>query len=211
MTNAELAILSLVAEKPRHGYEIERVIQARGMREWTEVGFSSIYYLLRKLERKGLVIADIVDDRPGPRRRTYRITPAGEKALETGVLEALSTPQQCYPPLQLGLANLPAIACDKAQAALRRYGQALEARSEYLQARREEQRPLPYFVEAMFDHSLTMIEAELGWVAGFLLQLEGRGDSRKEANLGDFLAPEHLGRAKTDFPGAQEGKPDGQT
>ena len=50
MTNPELAILSLIAEKPRHGYDIEQVIEARGMREWTEIGFSSIYYLLNKLE-----------------------------------------------------------------------------------------------------------------------------------------------------------------
>ena len=50
MTNAELAILSLVVEQPRHGYEIERVIGERGMREWTEVGFSTIYSLLKKLE-----------------------------------------------------------------------------------------------------------------------------------------------------------------
>ncbi|MGD8625667.1 MAG: helix-turn-helix transcriptional regulator, partial [Anaerolineae bacterium] len=48
MTNAELAILTLVAEAPHHGYEIEQIIQERGMREWTEVGFSSIYYLLKK-------------------------------------------------------------------------------------------------------------------------------------------------------------------
>ena len=46
LTNAELAILSLIVEQPRHGYEIEQVIEQRGMREWTDVGFSSIYYLL---------------------------------------------------------------------------------------------------------------------------------------------------------------------
>ena len=56
MTNAELAILSLVAEEPRHGYDIEQVIEARGMRDWTEIGFSSIYYLLKKLEKSGLTL-----------------------------------------------------------------------------------------------------------------------------------------------------------
>ena len=55
MTNAELAILSLVAETQRHGYEIEQIIEIRGMREWTEIGFSSIYYLLNKLERAGQI------------------------------------------------------------------------------------------------------------------------------------------------------------
>ncbi len=51
MTPAELAILSLLAEQPRHGYGIEQVIDERGMREWTAIGFSSIYYLLNKLEQ----------------------------------------------------------------------------------------------------------------------------------------------------------------
>ena len=55
MTNAELAILSLIAEQPRHGYDIEQIIEARGMRDWTEIGFSSIYYLLNKLEKAGLI------------------------------------------------------------------------------------------------------------------------------------------------------------
>jgi DNA-binding PadR family transcriptional regulator len=54
MTNAELAILSLIAEKPRHGYEIEQVIEERGMRDWTEVGFSSIIHT-KKLEQNGWI------------------------------------------------------------------------------------------------------------------------------------------------------------
>ena len=59
MTNAELAILSLIAERPRHGYDIEQVIEARGMREWTEIGFSSIYYLLKKLEKEGMITSQL--------------------------------------------------------------------------------------------------------------------------------------------------------
>ena len=84
MTNAELAILSLIAQQPRHGYEIEQVIEARGMREWTEVGFSSIYYLLKKLEQKGYVKAQLIAADRGPARKVYSITPAGEKAADEG-------------------------------------------------------------------------------------------------------------------------------
>ena len=53
LTNSELAILGLVAEHPRYGYQVEQDIAARGMREWTEIGFSSIYYVLNKLEAAG--------------------------------------------------------------------------------------------------------------------------------------------------------------
>ncbi|MFN2222899.1 MAG: PadR family transcriptional regulator, partial [Candidatus Promineifilaceae bacterium] len=56
MTNAKLAISSLIAEEPRRDYDIEqKIIEARGMREWTEIGFSAIYSLLKKLETAGLV------------------------------------------------------------------------------------------------------------------------------------------------------------
>ena len=58
MTNTELAILGLIAEQPRHGYQIEQVIEERGMRNWTEIGFSSIYYLLKKLEKAGYVYGE---------------------------------------------------------------------------------------------------------------------------------------------------------
>jgi DNA-binding PadR family transcriptional regulator len=172
MTNAELAILSLVAERPRHGYEIEQVIQERGMRDWTEVGFSSIYYLLRKLERKGLARGELEEAERGPARRVYRATPAGADALRASVLDALSVPRRCYSPLQLGLANLPSIPSAEARAALDQYLSNLAARRDQVQARWASQHPLPYFVEAMFKHSMTLIEAELNWVREFMLKLE---------------------------------------
>ncbi len=40
-------------ESPMHGYQIEQIIEERGMREWTPIGFSSIYYLLDKMKDKG--------------------------------------------------------------------------------------------------------------------------------------------------------------
>ncbi len=172
MTNAELAILSLVAEQPRHGYQIERVIEERGMREWTEIGFSSIYYLLKKLERQGLIESHLEEAQRGPARKVYRPTPAGRQALDEGVLAALSVPGRCYPPIQLGLANLPIVPPARATAALRAYRRALAERLAHLRASQERQRPLPYFVEAMFDHSATMIQAERAWVDRFIAQIE---------------------------------------
>jgi DNA-binding PadR family transcriptional regulator len=177
MTNAELAILSLVAEHPRHGYEIEQVIEERGMREWTEIGFSSIYYLLKKLERKGLIEGRLEEAARGPARKVYRATPAGEEARHAGVLDALSAPHRPYPPLQLGLANLPAIPPAEAFAALHQYRDALATRLDHVQARWGSQRPLPYFVDAMFDHSVTMIEAEMDWVTQFISELEDQAGS----------------------------------
>ena len=177
MTNAELAVLSLLAEQPRHGYDIERVINERGMREWTEIGFSSIYYLLKKLGQEGMIEGQLEKSQHGPARKVYRLTPTGREALRTGVLHALSVPGRCYPPLQLGLASLPGIPPGDAAAALRQYHSALAARRKHVRVTQESQYPLPYFVDAIFSHSVTMLEAELAWVEQFIEQIEERKDT----------------------------------
>ncbi|MFC1960463.1 PadR family transcriptional regulator [Chloroflexota bacterium] len=171
MTNAELAILSLVAEQPRHGYEIEQVIEARGMRDWTAVGFSSIYYLLKKLEKADLITAEIAKSTRGLGRKVYHITPAGRAACKEAVQEALSTPQPCYSPFQLGLANLPTLTQEEVLAALHTYHTTLQEQLDQLTTKQEAQQPLPYFVDAMFDLSLAQIKTEADWVAGFIQQI----------------------------------------
>lgn len=172
MTNAELAILSLVAEQPRHGYEIEQVIEERGMRDWTEVGFSSIYYLLKKLEREGLVEGQLEEARRGPARRVYHATSTGQEAYRLAIVEALSVPARWYSPLLLGLAGLPRIARAEAVTALWHYHDAVAERRDHVQGNWEHQRPLPDHVDAMFDYSLALIKAELEWVQGFIRRME---------------------------------------
>ncbi len=182
MTNAELAILSLVIEKPRYGYEIEQVIEERGMREWADIGFSSIYYILNKLAKDGYVEAR-GDERAGhrPARKIYHTTSAGDAAWHDATLAVLSVPQRRPSPLQIGLSNLFGIPHDDALAALQSYRETLRAHRDHVIARRDAQRPLDMIVEAMFDQALTVMNAELAWLDRFIQQLEA---ANKEAYNG---------------------------
>jgi len=173
MTNAELAILSLVAEQPRHGYEIEQIIEARGMRDWTEVGFSSIYYLLNKLEKAGLIESQLQQpEGKGPARKVYNTTQAGRQVYFQGAFEALSTPQHASTPFLLGLSNFPIFSKEQILEALQAYVSQLEERLDHMLVRAGAQRPLPPFIEAMFDYSQAMIEAEINWMRNFIKEVE---------------------------------------
>ena len=172
MTDAEFALLTLVAEKPRHGYEIEQVIEGRGMRDWTEIGFSSIYYLLKKLEGGRLIESSLEEAERGPARKVYHITPAGREAWYSALITSLSEPVPCRSRLLLGISSLPAVSPSEAMTALRQYRDALGTRLEGLLHKWQQQRPLPLFVDALFDHSATMIQAESDWVAKFMGQME---------------------------------------
>jgi DNA-binding PadR family transcriptional regulator len=184
MTNAELAILGLIVEKPRHGYEIEKVIEEREMRNWTEVGFSSIYYILKKLEAEGLVDGQL--EKPsgkGPARKVYHITSQGLDAYHMGTIQALSTPIPPYSAFLLGLSNLQGIPIKDSLQALHQYQRKMVERAEYLRLRWDAQEPhLPLYVNALFDLSMTLIDAELSWVTDFILQLEGRQGKENDEN-----------------------------
>lgn len=174
MTNAELAILSLIVEQPRHGYEIEQVIDTRGMRDWTEIGFSSIYFLLKKLEKSGQIVSKIEPAAGrGPARKVYYPTPEGVETLRRGVQAALAVPEMANSSLQLGLANLPSLPPTEIQSALAQRKQALIDRMKEVNAKWEQQRPLPYFVDAMFDNSISIMQAELAWIEKFIQRMEG--------------------------------------
>lgn len=173
MTNAEVAILSLIVEQPRHGYEIEQVIEGRGMRDWTEIGFSSIYYLLKKLEEKGLIAASRQPaEGRGPARKVYQATDAGRREWYREALAMLRTPQRPMVPFLLGLSVLPAFRPEDARAALQDYRTDLRQQQQALIRKAEAQQPLPQHVSAMFDYSLTLVQAELAWIDGFISQLE---------------------------------------
>jgi DNA-binding PadR family transcriptional regulator len=173
-TNSELAILSLLAEEPRHGYDIEQMIEQRGMRNWTEIGFSSIYYLLNKLERAGTIRSRVEPSRgKGPARKVYELTEAGRADWQQAVMAALSQPEPCHLPIQIGLSNLPLIPMDEARTALNFYLKNLQNRQNELADRQKNHGvPLPYQVNAMFGLSLAMIEAELNWIQSLMDELD---------------------------------------
>jgi transcriptional regulator len=79
--SAELLILSLLQYEARHGYELNKLIEARS-RGVLRFHVASLYPLLYRLEQRGLIVGTWVE-KPGQRRRRfYRLTPTGRKVLE---------------------------------------------------------------------------------------------------------------------------------
>jgi DNA-binding PadR family transcriptional regulator len=166
LTDAELLVLGLVAEMPRHGYQLEQLIEQRTMREWTQIGFSSIYFVLGRLEAMKLVSARRpAETRANSRaKKTYAVTKAGRRALVAQTLAALSTVRPTYSSVLLGMINWPVLQRDDALQALQARRSAIEAELARLRNIRIDQQPLPDFVEALFDHSIGQLNAEIAWV-----------------------------------------------
>src|SRR5919202_1279913 len=80
--SAELLILSLVEARPRHGYEISKLIEARsgGVLRFN---VASLYPLLYRLEKRGWIQGRWVEKAGQRRRRYYKLMPEGKKVLAT--------------------------------------------------------------------------------------------------------------------------------
>ncbi len=170
--SAQLAILGLLVEQPLHGYGIEGLIEERGMRKWTPVGFSSIYQLLDQLVSNGW--ADVhVEPAPGrgKQRRVHQITEAGRGHWQREVLAALGDVDASAGTVLIALSGIPFLDRADAVAALEQRAERLTSRLADLDADLAAARPVPDHVEAMFTFVATRLRSERDWTTSYVTDL----------------------------------------
>lgn len=79
-SSAELVLLALLEARPRHGYELAKMVESQSG-EKLQYQVASIYPMLYRLEKKGLARGRWVEKPNERRRRFYELTPAGRRAL----------------------------------------------------------------------------------------------------------------------------------
>ena len=82
----ELLILSAIEDKPRHGYEIGRLIELRS-RGMLELSGSTLYSILYRMENRGWVKGRWVEKAGERRRCMYALTPEGGRVLASQMQE----------------------------------------------------------------------------------------------------------------------------
>ncbi len=89
VTLADLVVLSMLTERPMHGYELWAELERRQVAKWASITRTQVYYSLRKLEGAGHI--DTVDDGDeslGPERRVYHPTDGGRRLLSDQLAHA---------------------------------------------------------------------------------------------------------------------------
>jgi PadR family transcriptional regulator PadR len=80
----DMCLLAIIAEEPSYGYEMARKLEGRGL---ALVGEGSIYPLLSRLQRGGLVEPFAKTSSDGPPRKYYRIADEGRRQLNSWIGE----------------------------------------------------------------------------------------------------------------------------
>ncbi|RZQ63102.1 PadR family transcriptional regulator [Amycolatopsis suaedae] len=104
-----VAVLALLAEKPMHPYEMQRLIRERGKERVINVTWrTSLYKTIDRLADAGLV-ATVGTERAGgrPERTVYEITDDGRETVRTWLRGMLTAPREDFPEFTAAIAYLP--------------------------------------------------------------------------------------------------------
>ncbi len=167
MIEQELILLGLLKERPKHGYEIKKELQEISSL-FAGVDSQSIYYPLRALEKKGLLIKSVSKKGNRPMRFVYKLTPKGKDYFSELLSKSFLYFKKPQFSLDLSLYFLQYIKPGVAKRRLRARIQILNKLSRDLNQlinslRKEKSLSLGYILE----HNLQMVETE----AKFLINL----------------------------------------
>jgi len=169
LTTPDLVLLSLLSERPLHGYQANALLEFRKVRDWAGVSRPQVYYSIDKLARLGLIqSATAEEDAGGPERRVFETTPRGRDALADALEREDWTEQIDRPPfltwLALSWQCRPGVFAKQLQRRQEFLERTLAARQEVLLAvRKEVGHP---FHEAiwMLRLSIDQLRTELRWM-----------------------------------------------
>ncbi|MEU7836061.1 MULTISPECIES: PadR family transcriptional regulator [unclassified Nonomuraea] len=168
-----LAVLTVVAERPMHPYEMASVLRARGKDRETPIKWGSFYTVVRNLEKHGLIRATQSARQGGrPERTVYRITADGREEAEDWTRELLGTPEREPTGFEAGLSVMGGLDPEEVTALLRRRLALLRDRiavqRETLEVERGEI-PRLFLIES--EYALAMSMAEEAWTGALLAEL----------------------------------------
>jgi DNA-binding PadR family transcriptional regulator len=164
MTDSELAVLALVAErKASSGYGLVTAARARGMERWAGLSSSSVYKGLRRLEAAGLVqsVANEKKHTPkGPLGRANKVTRAGARALRQHLFEGLVAPEQSVR-FRLSLAFVEVVGVSRSIEQLHHRSRDLEERIANIErARADQGDSSPLGASLLFEYVLQGLKQE---------------------------------------------------
>jgi DNA-binding PadR family transcriptional regulator len=195
LTLNDITILGLLLEKKTGvtGLDIEKTIEKRNMRIWTKIGKSSIYFALKKLEKKNYVISATKYYRhnqttPPVKENYYKITLEGQKELENAIFNILSTHKKIIDPFDIALAFSSYLSLEKRKAAIDTRLKIIKERKELLKSKFEEfSKPgaFGYKIDGTIDNNpgviqnvlilfsrpISLVEAEENWILNNLKML----------------------------------------
>ncbi|HEV2688891.1 MAG TPA: helix-turn-helix transcriptional regulator [Bryobacteraceae bacterium] len=190
LTTPDLVLLSLLAERPMHGYAANLLLEQRMVEEWAGVSRPQVYYSLEKLSTLGFIRPVEAEGRAeGPERSAFATTAAGRAALADALERPDWTVQRDRPPfltwVALSWQARPGVFVK--QLARRRafLENELKRKQETLRDIRKEVGHRFHEAVWMVSLNINQIRTELGWLRKLNKEFSRRAPARNPQYVGE--------------------------
>ena len=172
LSHVAFAVLGLVAEHPCHGKDINERIEERGMREWTAIGKSSIYGVLKNLKKKDLV-GSWVEEEDNRMVKMYQITPKGEIVLKSQIYRILNefigkNDQDFY----MAFSMLPVLSQEEQIEAITNSLNSIRENKKELEQMLNKNSKMPLNVRGLFVHPIKILETDIEFLEWVLEEIK---------------------------------------
>lgn len=183
LTTPDLVLLSLLAERPMHGYQANAELERREIRDWAGLSRPQVYYSLEKLARAGLIrAAETGEPAAGPERASYATTEKGRAALADALAREDWATQRERPAFLTWLALSWQATAKTVRTQLRRRQEFLESEivreKETLDSVLQEVGHRYHEAVWMLELMIEKLETELRWVNRVAQEINKRGKAK---------------------------------
>jgi DNA-binding PadR family transcriptional regulator len=193
LTLNDIAVLGLLAQspdEPLNGKRLDETIEKRGMRVWTNIGKSSVYHCLKKLENLSYLKSHKKRalrgaNKPPLTEVWYQITSLGSKTLKNNVLRIITSPKKIIDPFDIAYASwidftkdemVDALEARMANMQTRKnhlreglaYAKSPEARGVSVHGEDETTPEILRHIQALFSRPLAFIKCEEKWIKSLI-------------------------------------------
>lgn len=190
LTTPDLVLLSLLAERPMHGYEANLELERRQVRDWAGISRPQVYYSLEKLRAQGLIRAAESEYRAaGPERSVFATTAKGRTALARALEREEWATQRERPPfltwIALSWQARPGIFEQQVRRRQRFLEEELAREEETLRAIRAEVGHRFHEAVWMVSLAIEQFRCELRWLRKLSREIGQRAPARRPQYAGD--------------------------
>ena len=187
LTTPDLVLLSLLAERPLHGYQANALLEFRKVRDWAGVSRPQVYYSLDKLAKLGLIRSIASEESGGPERQVFETTPRGRSALADALQREDWTDQKVRPPfltwMALSWQSRPGIALKQLRRREKFLRDELARVREILAAVKKEVGHGYHEAVWILSLNLDQIQVELKWLDKVVRELPRRAQAQNPEYL----------------------------
>jgi DNA-binding PadR family transcriptional regulator len=172
-----LAVLSCLAERPMHPYEIANTLRERGKDSSIKINYGSLYTVVESLLRRGLIEErETVREGRRPERTVYGVTPAGRAEHDDWLGEMISRPEAEFTQFEAALSLAGGLPPDDVLRLLEQRRILLQVHVKADEATYELclEQALPEVFIVELDYRIAMRKAELSFVEDLIRRIRER-------------------------------------